>query len=63
MGEVVLDKSMSLDGFITGPNPGPDNPRGDGGDRIFAWFVANQAEDTSSAPTRSSAKRSARPVR
>jgi dihydrofolate reductase len=45
MGRVVLDKSMSLDGFITGPNPGPDRPLGEGGDRIFAWMMANRAED------------------
>jgi dihydrofolate reductase len=41
MGFVALDKSMSLDGHITGPNPGPDNPLGDGGDRIFAWMMAD----------------------
>lgn len=43
MGIVGLGKSMSLDGFITGPNPGPDNPLGDGGDRIFAWMAAGNA--------------------
>ncbi len=43
MGIVGLDKSMSLDGFITGPNPGPDNPLGDGGDRIFAWMADGKA--------------------
>jgi len=30
MSSTVLDMSMSLDGFITGPNEGPDNPLGDG---------------------------------
>ncbi len=40
MGKVALDKSMSLDGYITGPLPGPDSPLGDGGDRIFAWMMA-----------------------
>lgn len=40
MGIVGLDKSMSLDGYITGPHPGPGNPLGDGGDRIFAWMMA-----------------------
>jgi dihydrofolate reductase len=29
--------SMSLDGFIAGPNETPDNPLGDGGDRLHAW--------------------------
>ncbi|MCA1703846.1 MAG: dihydrofolate reductase family protein [Actinobacteria bacterium] len=45
MGIVGLDKSISLDGFITGPNPGPDQPLGEGGDRIFAWMMANQSEE------------------
>ncbi len=40
MGMVALDKSISLDGFITGPNPNPQNPLGDGGTRIFAWMMA-----------------------
>ncbi len=63
MGIVGLDKSISLDGFITGPNPGPDQPLGEGGDRIFAWMMANQSEKTSSATMRFSARRSSRPVR
>lgn len=28
MGNVILDVSMSLDGFITGPNDDADNPLG-----------------------------------
>lgn len=39
MGTIAVDKSISLDGFITGPNPGPENPLGDGGERIFAWMM------------------------
>jgi dihydrofolate reductase len=46
VGIVGVDKSMSLDGYITGPNPGPDNPLGDGGDRIFAWMMAEPADTT-----------------
>ena len=30
MGATVLDMSISLDGFIAGPNAGPDNGLGDG---------------------------------
>ena len=41
MGNVGLDKSMSLDGYITGPNPGPGNPLGEGGMRIVEWMRAN----------------------
>jgi dihydrofolate reductase len=33
----VLDMSMSLDGFIAGPNEGPGNGLGDGGDRLHDW--------------------------
>ena len=45
MGIVGLDKSMSLDGYITGPNPGPDQRLGDGGERIFAWMMAGGSAD------------------
>lgn len=34
MGTIAIDKSISLDGFITGPSPGPDNPLGESGERI-----------------------------
>jgi dihydrofolate reductase len=30
--------SMSLDGFIAGPNESPDNGLGDGGERLHEWF-------------------------
>jgi dihydrofolate reductase len=33
----VLDMSMSFDGFIAGPNEGPDNGLGDGGHRLHQW--------------------------
>jgi dihydrofolate reductase len=31
--------SMSLDGFVAGPNEGPDNGLGDGGDRLHEWVL------------------------
>ena len=34
----VLDMSMSLDGFIAGPNERPDNGLGDGGERLHEWI-------------------------
>ena len=37
MGEVTVDISMSLDGFIAGPNDSVENPLGDGGERIHEW--------------------------
>jgi dihydrofolate reductase len=36
--------SMSLDGFIAGPNESPDNGLGDGGERLHEW-VFQGAED------------------
>jgi hypothetical protein len=38
MSKVFVDTSMSLDGFIAGPNSGPQNPLGDGGHRIHQWM-------------------------
>ena len=32
--------SMSLDGFIAGPNEGPDNGLGDGGHRLHEWALS-----------------------
>ena len=40
MGKVATGLSMSLDGFIAGPNDGPEQPLGEGGERLFAWFSA-----------------------
>jgi dihydrofolate reductase len=39
MAKVVIDLSMSLDGFIAGPGDGPQHPLGErGGERIFSWY-------------------------
>jgi dihydrofolate reductase len=40
---IVLDMSMSLDGFITGPNAGPGNGLGDGGEQLHAWLWDGEA--------------------
>ncbi|MGH3115627.1 MAG: dihydrofolate reductase family protein [Gaiellales bacterium] len=37
MGKVVVDITTSLDGFIAGPNDGPELPLGDGGERLHQW--------------------------
>lgn len=37
MSSTVLDMSMSLDGFIAGPNERPDNGLGDGGEPLHEW--------------------------
>ena len=36
--------SMSLDGFIAGPNDSPERPLGDGGDRLFKWYSSGDTE-------------------
>jgi dihydrofolate reductase len=41
MSATVLYMSMSLDGFIAGPNEGPDNGLGDGGHRLHEWAMAD----------------------
>ena len=38
MSASVLYMSMSLDGYIAGPNDEPGNPGGDGFDRLHEWF-------------------------
>lgn len=38
MSRVVLDVSMSLDGFIAGPNVRDAEPMGDGGERLHEWM-------------------------
>jgi dihydrofolate reductase len=40
----VLYMSMSLDGYIAGPNDNPDNPGGDGFDRLHYWLVPDGKE-------------------
>jgi dihydrofolate reductase len=38
MAKSVLYMSMSLDGFITGPDDGPGNGLGTGGNRLHEWL-------------------------
>ncbi len=39
MSATILYMSMSLDGFIAGPNEGPRNGLGDGGERLHDWAL------------------------
>ncbi|NUR63337.1 MAG: dihydrofolate reductase [Catenulispora sp.] len=39
MSKTVLYMSMSVDGFIAGPNVGPGNGLGDKGQRLHEWFL------------------------
>ena len=38
MGKVVCELSMSLDGFVAGPNDSVDLSLGEGGERLFQWY-------------------------
>jgi dihydrofolate reductase len=40
---LVLDISMSLDGFVAGPNPSREEPLGVGGERLHEWVVGTDA--------------------
>jgi dihydrofolate reductase len=44
MAEIVLDTSISLDGFVTGPNDGPANGLGDGGEALHQWLWDEEAD-------------------
>jgi dihydrofolate reductase len=44
MGKVATGLSMSLDGFIAGPNDGPERPLGDGGERLFRWYSSGDTD-------------------
>ena len=45
MGKVIADISMSLDGFVTGPAPGPDNGLGEGGEGLHTWAFSADPVD------------------
>ena len=45
MSATVLYMSMSLDGFIAGPNERPDNGLGDGGHRLHEWALTGAGAD------------------
>lgn len=46
MGKVIIDITMSLDGFVTGPNDGPGNGLGDGGMVLHEWVFNPTEEDS-----------------
>jgi dihydrofolate reductase len=53
MSSTVLYMSMSLDGFITGPNVSPDRGLGDGGGRLHEWvFPGAEGGDFEAAVAR-----------
>ena len=44
MGIVRTGLSVSLDGFIAGPNDSPEAPMGVGGEKLLAWYAAGDTE-------------------
>jgi dihydrofolate reductase len=42
MGKVIADISVSLDGFVAGPDPSPDEPLGKGGEGLHEWVIATK---------------------
>lgn len=45
MPKVVADISVSLDGFVTGPEPGPGRGLGRGGEALHTWALEPDAID------------------
>jgi dihydrofolate reductase len=45
MAKVVGDISVSLDGFVTGPDPGPEQGLGRGGEGLHTWALDGDATD------------------
>jgi dihydrofolate reductase len=43
MAKLILDISMSLDGFVAGPNPTLEEPLGQGGGWLHEWAFATKA--------------------
>lgn len=44
MSRVVLDVSVSLDGFTAGPNVREAEPMGDGGEGLHTWMAGTESE-------------------
>ncbi|HRE28337.1 MAG TPA: dihydrofolate reductase family protein [Anaerolineales bacterium] len=44
MGKVVFNMTISIDGFVSGPNDNPENGLGDGGERLFNWYFGGDTE-------------------
>lgn len=45
MGNVVVDLTVSLDGFVAGLDDGPDLPLGRGGEHLLTWMSAGPASN------------------
>jgi dihydrofolate reductase len=43
MSQVTCQISVSLDGFVAGPDQSPENPLGVGGERLHDWVIATES--------------------
>jgi dihydrofolate reductase len=43
MGKVLMEMSMSLDGYVTGPDVSPQEPMGVGGELLHDWMFAGRS--------------------
>ena len=44
MSKIIFDISMSLDGFIAGPNVSPELPMGEGGKQLHDWLFNKKTD-------------------
>jgi hypothetical protein len=52
MAKVLLELSVSLDGYVAGPRVGPEAPMGHGGELLHAWmFEGRSAAESQSFET------------
>ena len=45
MGKVLMEITMSLDGYTTGPEVSAEEPFGRGGERLHEWMFAGRSAD------------------
>lgn len=45
MTRIIADISVSLDGYVTGPDPSPDNGLGTGGEALHTWAFSDDPDD------------------
>lgn len=45
MTRIIADISVSLDGFVTGPDPGPESGLGTGGEALHTWAFSDDPDD------------------
>lgn len=46
MGNIFVDVSVSLDGFMAGPNVSAEHPMGERGEQLHAWLFGDRRNDT-----------------